>query len=277
LNPRRAVGERRDGSKALGYRIRRLFVGVFVAGSALAGPGRRHVGPLPGENGDGGDRRAGLGRRAGVHSSVIIGRLGALVRRLIHSARAAGSACRQLCRFLAATGALGSNHPDDLALILIGWAAGVSYHWPRRWRRLLRAILSDDMPRSRWLAGPHWRLVLLIRLAWVGRAVSCFPAQKSLNVGRQIASSFVLGRESFDLCGAYTRHRLVSPHTMFSHRRILLAWPIAVTPELAGRLLGRIRWAFGLSWPASSVDQSCWRSADGPVQPGGGAHDSASP
>ena len=33
--------------EALGYRIRRLFVGVFVAGSALAGLGGVHVGPVP--------------------------------------------------------------------------------------------------------------------------------------------------------------------------------------------------------------------------------------
>jgi branched-chain amino acid transport system permease protein len=33
--------------EALGYRIRRLFVGVFMAGSALAGPRRRDVGALP--------------------------------------------------------------------------------------------------------------------------------------------------------------------------------------------------------------------------------------
>ena len=33
--------------EALGYRIRRLFVGVFVAGSALAGLGGVDVGALP--------------------------------------------------------------------------------------------------------------------------------------------------------------------------------------------------------------------------------------
>ena len=36
----------REMVESLGYRIRRLFVGVFVVGSALAGPGRRDVGPV---------------------------------------------------------------------------------------------------------------------------------------------------------------------------------------------------------------------------------------
>ena len=45
----RAGVENGEMVEALGYRIRRLFVGVFVAGSALAGPGRRAVGHLPGD------------------------------------------------------------------------------------------------------------------------------------------------------------------------------------------------------------------------------------
>ena len=45
----RAGVQDREMVEALGYRIRRLFVGVFVVGSALAGPGRRDVGPVPAE------------------------------------------------------------------------------------------------------------------------------------------------------------------------------------------------------------------------------------
>ena len=43
--------------EALGYRIRRLFVGVFMAGSALAGLGGVMWGALP-RDGDGRDGRA---------------------------------------------------------------------------------------------------------------------------------------------------------------------------------------------------------------------------
>ena len=60
----RAGVQDREMVEALGYRIRRLFVGVFVAGSALAGLGGVHVGPVPAER-DAADRRAG--QRADLH------------------------------------------------------------------------------------------------------------------------------------------------------------------------------------------------------------------
>ena len=53
----RAGVENREMVEALGYRIRRLFVGVFMAGSALAGLGGVMWGSLPRE------RDAGDGRR----------------------------------------------------------------------------------------------------------------------------------------------------------------------------------------------------------------------
>ena len=53
----RAGVENREMVEALGYRIRRLFVGVFVAGSALAGPRRRDVGRCTSETLTAGDRR----------------------------------------------------------------------------------------------------------------------------------------------------------------------------------------------------------------------------
>ena len=45
----RAGVQDREMVESLGYRIRRLFVGVFVAGSAPGRPGRRDVGPVPAE------------------------------------------------------------------------------------------------------------------------------------------------------------------------------------------------------------------------------------
>ena len=45
----RAGVENREMVEALGYRIRRLFVGVFVAGSALAGLGGVMWAHLPGD------------------------------------------------------------------------------------------------------------------------------------------------------------------------------------------------------------------------------------
>ena len=49
----RAGVQDREMVESLGYRIRRLFVGVFVAGSRAGRPGRRAVGPVPAER----DRR----------------------------------------------------------------------------------------------------------------------------------------------------------------------------------------------------------------------------
>ena len=60
----RAGVENGEMVEALGYRIRRLFALVFVAGSALAGLGGTHVGALP-RDADGRDRQRS--DRAGVH------------------------------------------------------------------------------------------------------------------------------------------------------------------------------------------------------------------
>jgi branched-chain amino acid transport system permease protein len=73
---------------------------------------------------------------------------------------------------------------------------------------MFRALLSDDLPRSRWLA------VLLIAIL-VGLAVApfAFPGAKSLNVAARICVFIVLAA-SFDLLLGYTG--IVSfAHTMF--------------------------------------------------------------
>ena len=73
---------------------------------------------------------------------------------------------------------------------------------------MLRALLSDDLPRSRWLAVA---LVLVV----VGLAVApfAFPGAKSLNVAAKICVFIVLAA-SFDLLLGYTG--IVSfAHTMF--------------------------------------------------------------
>jgi branched-chain amino acid transport system permease protein len=77
----RAGVQDREMVESLGYRIRRLFVGVFVAGSA-GRPGRRDVGPVPAERGAA-DGRAGQRadlhrhhhRRPGQHGGALIGAL----------------------------------------------------------------------------------------------------------------------------------------------------------------------------------------------------------
>jgi len=73
---------------------------------------------------------------------------------------------------------------------------------------MLRALLSDDLPRSRWLA-----LALLAILVGLAVAPFLFPGAKSLNVAAKICV-FVVLAASFDLLLGYTG--IVSfAHTMF--------------------------------------------------------------
>jgi branched-chain amino acid transport system permease protein len=73
---------------------------------------------------------------------------------------------------------------------------------------MLRAILSDDLPRSRWLA-----VALIAILVGLALAPFLFPGAKSLNVAAKICVFIVLAA-SFDLLLGYTG--IVSfAHTMF--------------------------------------------------------------
>ena len=73
---------------------------------------------------------------------------------------------------------------------------------------MLRALLSDDLPRSRWLA-----VALVALLIGLALAPFLFPGAKSLNVAAKICVFIVLAA-SFDLLLGYTG--IVSfAHTMF--------------------------------------------------------------
>jgi branched-chain amino acid transport system permease protein len=73
---------------------------------------------------------------------------------------------------------------------------------------MLRSLLSDDLPKSRWLA-----LVLVAILIGLAVAPFAFPGAKSLNVAARICVFIVLAA-SFDLLLGYTG--IVSfAHTMF--------------------------------------------------------------
>ena len=103
----RAGVQDREMVESLGYRIRRLFVGVFVAGSALAGLGgvmwglyQQNVTP-----------QMGAQVNVLIFIVIIIGGLGS-VRRLLHR-RAAGRAAGQLHRLSRAEGRAVLQHPAD--------------------------------------------------------------------------------------------------------------------------------------------------------------------
>src|SRR6187200_718701 len=73
---------------------------------------------------------------------------------------------------------------------------------------MLRALLSDDLPRSRWLA-----VALIVLVLGLAFAPFLFPGAKSLNVAAKICIFIVLAA-SFDLLLGYTG--IVSfAHTMF--------------------------------------------------------------
>ena len=73
---------------------------------------------------------------------------------------------------------------------------------------MLRALLSDDLPRSRWLAA-----TLIVVLVALALAPFLFPGAKSLNVAVKICVFIVLAA-SYDLLLGYTG--IVSfAHTMF--------------------------------------------------------------
>ena len=73
---------------------------------------------------------------------------------------------------------------------------------------MLRSLLSDDLPKSRWLA-----LILVAILVALAVAPFAFPGAKSLNVAARICVFIVLAA-SFDLLLGYTG--IVSfAHTMF--------------------------------------------------------------
>ncbi len=110
---------------------------------------------------------------------------------------------------------------------------------------MLRALLSDDLPRSRWLA------VLLVAIV-LGLAIApfLFPGAKSLNVAAKICVFIVLAA-SFDLLLGYTG--IVSfAHTMFFG---IGAYGVAIALDPPGRRLGL---ASRSGSPRGSPSPSCW-------------------
>ena len=105
---------------------------------------------------------------------------------------------------------------------------------------MLRSILSDDLPRSRWLA-----LALVAILVGLAVAPFLFPGAKSLNVAAKICVFIVLAA-SFDLLLGYTG--IVSfAHTMFfgigaygvaiSLTRMGAGWDAVAVGTVAGLLV----------------------------------------
>ena len=170
----RAGVENREMVEALGYRIDRLFVGVFMAGSALAGLGGGDDGALS-RSGQRRDRRRVS--RPLLHRHHHRGpRLG---RRLLHCVDPRRPH-RKLCRFSRAEARPRLEHTCD------GRRTALATARPLSGERSMN-ILSGDPPRGRALQA----LIVLIVLA-LALAPFLFPGAKALNTAAKTCVMILL-------------------------------------------------------------------------------------
>ena len=181
----RAGVENREMVEALGYRVDRLFVAVFMAGSALAGLGGAMMALYRGQ------AHGSIGRR--VPRSVLHRhhhRGPGLRRRLVRRLDP-GRAHRQLRRLSRPQARAGVEHPGD------GRGAAVATPRALPGQRAM-SILSGDPPRGRALQ----ILLILIVLALAG-APFLFHGAKPLNVAAKTCVMILLVA-SYDLLLGYT-------------------------------------------------------------------------
>ena len=211
--------------ESLGYRIRRLFVGVFAAGSALAGLG----GALWGMNQQIVVPQIGGQVNVLLFIVIIIGGLGSTLGCLV-GALLVGlvDQLRRLPR--AEAGHVLEHRPD-------GRGADLAAAGPLSGRRAARTTHARP-PRSpttcRATAGWRWCCSLIV----VGLALTpfIFPGTKALNVAAKVIVFIVLAA-SFDLLLGYTG--IVSfAHTMFFG---IGAYGIAIATTRHRADLGRAR------------------------------------
>ena len=197
----RAGVEDREMVESLGYRIRHLFVGVFVAGSMLAGLG----GALWGLYQQSVVPQLGAQVNVLIFIVIMIGGLGSTVGCLIGALLVGLMA--NYTGFLMPKAALFSNIALMVAILL--WRPQGVYPSPTARTRLMSLrLLSGDPPRSMVL-GALLIAVALLLLA----APFLFPGPKSLAVAAKILVFIVLVA-SYDLLLGYTG--IVSfAHTMF--------------------------------------------------------------
>ena len=201
----RAGVENGEMVEALGYRIRRLFVGVFVAGSALAGLG----GAMWGLYQETVTAAIGAQVIVLVFIVIIIGGLGSVGGCFVGALLVGLTA--NYVGFLAPKVALGSNILL-MALVLLWRPQGL---YPvARGDAMLRALLSDDLPRSRWLA------VALVALL-VGLASRAVPVPRR-QVAERRRQDLRLHRARGELrpAAGLHRHRLLRAHDVLRHRRL---------------------------------------------------------
>ncbi len=181
----RAGVENREMVEALGYRVDRLFVGVFMAGSALAGLGG-----------------AMMALYRGLVHATIGGEFRRLrVRRRLLRRRDPGRAHRQLRRLSRAEARAGVEHHGDGRGVALASARALS-------GQRTMTLLSGDPPRGRAL-----RILLVLIVVALALAPFLFPGAKALNVAAKTCVMILLVA-SYDLLIGYAG--IVSfAHVMF--------------------------------------------------------------
>ena len=228
--------------ESLGYRIRRLFVGVFAAGSALAGLG----GVLWGMNQQIVMPQIGGQVNVLLFIVIIIGGLGSTLGCLV-GALLVGLITNYVGFLAPEAGDVLEHRPDGRGADLAA-AGPLSGRRTARGRRHARAACSPTTCRA--TAG--WRSCSSPIVVALALTPFIFPGTKALNVAAKVIVFIVLAA-SFDLLLGYTG--IVSfAHTMFFG---IGAYGVAIAatrhrPDLAG--------ARRSASPARSPSRSCSRS-----------------
>ena len=193
----RAGVENKEMVEAMGYRIRRLFVGVFVAGSALAGLG----GALWGMYQESVTVAIGAHMMVLIFIVIIIGGLGSVGGCFV-GAILVGLVANYVGYPLAQDRAW-LQHPADGD----GAAVAAAGSLPGK-QAMIHDLLSGDAPRSRILSAMLAAILVALALA-----PFLFPGTRPLDVAAKVCV-FVLLVASYDLLLGYTG--IVSfAHTMF--------------------------------------------------------------
>ena len=242
-DPRRRARTAR-WSRALGYRIRRLFVGVFVAGSALAGLG----GVMWGMYQQGVSAAIGAQLMVLIFIVIIIGGLGSATGCFV-GALLVGLMANYV-GFLAPKVALGSNILLMVAVLL--WRPQGLYPVTSRGDDAHAAPPALGRPAAQPAAGGLLLVAILVGLA--AGAVP-LPGTRALNVAAKVCV-FILLVASYDLLLGYTG--IVSfAHTMFFG---IGAYGVAIAsdahgPDLGGDRASASRCALAVSLVLSLADR----------------------
>ena len=219
----RAGVENKEMVEAMGYRIRRLFVGVFVAGSALAGLG----GALWGMYQESVTVHIGAQMMVLIFIVIIIGGLGSVGGCFV-GALLVGLVANYV-GYLVAEDRARLQHPADGADPAVAAAGALSGE-----QAMIGALLSGDLPRSRVLSA---LLVADLRRARAGAV----PVSRHAAAGRRRQGLRVraAGGELRPAARLY-RHRVLRPHHVLRHRRLRRRHRAVAAGRRAG---ARSRWA----------------------------------